>query len=358
MTLGLLSGTLSTPQRLTWSAPVQIPVAAGLAGALAGVDHDCMIIAGGTNFPVGMPWDGGKKKYYDDIYVLAHEASGGYRWLLRAGQRLPEPLAYSACVTSETGIVCVGGENERGPSKKVWRMIWDAGQVKIERLPDLPLALTNASATVLDGLVYVAGGETHGGVSDGFYCLENMGWRALSSLPKALSHAVLSAGPGRIYLAGGRCRKPDGISELSAAVYYYDVADQLWVERPSLPYPLSAGTGMVYRDKLYLFGGDRGEVFHRTEELIAAIQAEKDIIHKRELIMQKTALQQTHPGFSKEVLMYDDGQDKWIAWGHIPFPSPVTTTVFRWKDRFVIPGGEVRAGVRTSQILIATFEHE
>ncbi|HVW61039.1 MAG TPA: hypothetical protein VHC48_13410 [Puia sp.] len=358
---GLLSRELSMPPdpRFTWSSPAQIPVTAGLAGALAGVGHDCVLIAGGTNFPKGMPWEGGKKKYYDGIYVLTRHPLKGYEWLVRGDQHLPEPMAYSACVTTEKGVVCVGGENEHGPSKKVWRMIWDGTRVRVEPLPDLPLPLTNASAGMLNGHIYVAGGETAANVSDKFYYLEDLAWRPLQPLPKPLSHAVLAGSHGHLYLAGGRKKDPDGISDLSSAVYSYDPVTNNWSQRQSLPYPLSAGTGiMTDNDKLFLFGGDKGETFHRTEELIVAIAAEKDPGRKQELIRQKTALQQTHPGFSKEILMYDILKDRWSVAGDIPFPSPVTTTVFQWGDRIVIPGGEIRAGVRTSQILMAVIKDE
>lgn len=358
---GLLSRGLSMPpdRGFTWSSPAQIPVAAGLAGALAGVDHDCVLIAGGTNFPGGMPWEGGNKKYYDGIYVLTHHASKGYEWLVKGDQHLPEPVAYSACVTTGKGVACVGGENEHGPSKKVWRMIWDGAHVRVEPLPDLPLALSNASAGMLNGYIYVAGGESATGVSDRFYYLRDLAWQPLHPLPKPLSHAVLTSSPGRLYLAGGRRKDPDGISDLSSAVYCYDPATDNWSQRKSLPYPLSAGTGIMTDDnKLFLFGGDKGETFHRTEELIVAIAAEKDPGRKQELLQQKAVLQQTHPGFSKEILMYDILKDRWSVAGVIPFPSPVTTTLFQWGDRIVIPGGEIRAGVRTSQILMAVTKDE
>src|SRR5437868_12272625 len=42
----------------------------GLAGVIAGVDHGVLIVGGGSNFPENMPWLGGKKKYYEDVYVF------------------------------------------------------------------------------------------------------------------------------------------------------------------------------------------------------------------------------------------------------------------------------------------------
>jgi N-acetylneuraminate epimerase len=337
-----------------WSAPAHIPTPLGLAGVLAGVDHDCMLLAGGTNFPGGMPWEGGKKIYYDDIYILRKDARG-FGWVATGKYRLPAAIAYCASVTTPQGVVSIGGENEAGLSTRVLLMRWDAGEKKviIARLPDLPVALTNASAALLHDRIYVAGGETISGVSDGFYCLEDTGWRVLPSLPKPLSHAVLTAGEAGIYLIGGRKKNRDGISELSSSVYVYGVGDDRWLERQPLPYALSAGTGLAYEEGVLLFGGDKGTVFHQTEKLIAAIAAEKDIVRRDALVLQKSRLQAMHPGFSRDILMYDARKDQWVVTGVIPFPPPVTTTAFRWADKIVIPGGEIRAGIRTSQILIA-----
>ena len=59
-----------------------------------------------------------------------------------------------------------------------------------------------------------------------------------------------------------------------------------------MPYALSAGTGILYdANNIILFGGDKGTVFHKTETLIAAINAEKDEVKKQELIKQKNKLQ-------------------------------------------------------------------
>ena len=34
----------------------------GVAGAFSGVHNGAMVVAGGANFPNGMPWEGGKKQ--------------------------------------------------------------------------------------------------------------------------------------------------------------------------------------------------------------------------------------------------------------------------------------------------------
>ena len=67
---------------LQWNVAAELPVAAngakalGVAGAVAGVYKNKLIVAGGANFPAAMPWLGGKKKYEDALYVYAKKGKG------------------------------------------------------------------------------------------------------------------------------------------------------------------------------------------------------------------------------------------------------------------------------------------
>jgi N-acetylneuraminic acid mutarotase len=64
-------------------------------------------------------------------------------------------------------------------------------------------------------------------------------------------------------------------------------------------------------------------------------------------------LQASHPGFSKEILLYNTIKDEWTANGIIPYETPVTTTAFLFGNEVLLPCGEIKAGVRTPSILAA-----
>ena len=124
-----------------------------------------------------------------------------------------------------------------------------------------------------------------------------------------------------------------------------------------MPYAMSAGTGMAVGDhSILLFGGDKGETFHKTEELIAAINNENNAAIKEELIKKKTIVQSTHPGFSKEILLYNAMANEWTMVDSIPFDVPVTTVAIQHKNKIIIPSGEIKAGVRTPQILVGSID--
>jgi cyclically-permuted mutarotase family protein len=344
--------------------PVDNMPAIGVAGPVTGVHRHMLIVGGGANFPDSMPWLGGKKKYQHAVYIFAQAPDQSI--VHHKTCFFPFNIAYSASVSTDEGVIFVGGENENGISNKAGSIQWDHQRDTIEynALPDLPQAITNAAATVHDHSIFVVGGETERGPSDHFYRLDlnnkQAGWQALPAAPKKVSHAVLlvqfKQGKPFIYLAGGRKKTNNGISELYNSLYEYDLYRQAWTERKPLPYALSAGTGLSAAEKyLIFFGGDKGETFHKSEMINAAIAKEQDEVKREQLAREKIHIQSTHTGFSNEILVYNVLSDHWSVAGHIPFQTPVTTTAVIWNDLVTIPSGEIKAGVRTKQILVAAF---
>lgn len=356
---------------IQWSLSVRLPplpgqtTAWGFAGPVSGIHHNVLLVAGGANFPEGKPWEGGKKKYYAEGFVMKRAQKDSL--LLHKTFSLPYSLAYAACISTPTGIVCAGGENPDGVSSKVIQLQWNetADSVVIKKLPDLPLPLSNAGITAHDNIIYLAGGENSDSTSRGFYKLDitdpGARWNTLPNLPHAVSHAVVvvqsANGNPFIYMLGGRKKNSNGISDIYATAYAFDLKVKEWKEVKSLPYSLCAGTGIAAgKNEILLFGGDRGETFHETEVLIAAINSATDTAQKQDLIRQKNQLQAAHPGFSKEVLVYNTTTNSWTKTDPLPFESPVTTTAVLWNNEVIIPNGEIRAGVRTPAIWMGKLQ--
>jgi len=336
----------------------------GFAGATAGYHKDHLIVAGGANFADKMPWEGGKKKYTANIVV--HKKLPNNLQLIDKSFSLPTPLAYAASCTTPIGVFYGGGENEQGVQSKAALLQWDNQQssLTIQSLPNLPIAITNASAVCLQQIVYVAGGEMASGVSDKLFSLDlsqiEWGWKELPSIPHPVSHAVLIAATihkqTSLFICGGRMKTPSGISQLYNEVYQFQVSSSKWILVSSLPTTLSAGIGFFLPpNKLVLIGGDQGTLFHQTELWLNAIQQEKNDSVKQKIIQQKNTLQQTHPGFSKEVLITEYPALAWKVGNTLPFPAPVTTSLVPISGGYLIPSGEIRPGVRTPQIISLTL---
>lgn len=352
--------------RLEWRIAGALPTvddraALGVAGPIAGVHNEVLLVGGGANFPDGMPWAGGKKAYHNEIN--AYQKRGDSLLHVKT-TKLTFKLAYATSCTTPEGVVVAGGENENGLRDDVFLLQWNSekNDINISSLPSLPFALTNGSAVFFDHRIYLAGGERGTDVSNGFFYLDlnntAAGWKGLPPLPKPLSNAVMVVQSNEendcIYLIGGRKRNLNDTSTLYASVLQFDFKTKQWTEKKPLPYPLSAGTGAVYGSQyILLFGGDAGETFHKTEALIAAINKTQDETKKKTLNEEKAAVQSSHPGFCRQVFLYNTAKDRWQKLDCIPYPVPVTTTAVKWGADLFIPSGEIKAGVRSPYILSA-----
>ncbi|MBE9463626.1 sodium/solute symporter [Dyadobacter subterraneus] len=345
----------------------------GVAGAFAGTHKDVLIVAGGANFPNGMPWEGGKKVYQDAIYVLK-KSKDSYQWITSKTTHLKEKTAYGASVSMPDGIVCLGGEQQTGISKKAFLMQWDASKNDIifKDLPDLPVAMANAGATGIGNIIYIAGGENNGKASDGFYALDlskpGPEWEILPSVPAAMSHSVVvSQNNGKhslIYVLGGRSATASGISELHSTAFSYDPLNRKWQKLSDISdgqtvTTWSAGTGVANgASYIILIGGDKGDVFHQIEKYNANIAKAETPELKQKLQAEKVALLTFHKGFSKDVYLYNTITDAWARIGEVSGPAQVTTTAVKWCNDIFIPSGEIRPGVRSAVITKGTIRHK
>src|SRR6188508_1103593 len=117
--LSLLSLLVTNPilaqkkYNFRWSIAANLPVnqklgkQPGVAGPFAGFINGELIIAGGCNFPDSMPWQGGKKVYWNDIYIMHINKKGKYSWVNNGEYKLKEKVAYGASVQMKVGIVCI-----------------------------------------------------------------------------------------------------------------------------------------------------------------------------------------------------------------------------------------------------------
>lgn len=354
-----------TDLNLHWEIASQLPadsgqmISLGVAGPVTGLCENRLLVAGGANFPDGMPWEGGAKKYHDRLFIYLQKRQK----LILTGTtgKLPEPVAYAANCTLPEGLLYAGGENGKGVTDKVWLIRSDKKEkLSFTALPSLPVAVSNAAITLQDHTVYLAGGENNQQAFAQLLSLnlENIeaGWKKLADIPQPVSHAVFTAldnnGKPMLYLAGGRRKNSNGISTIYNNLWVYDINTNQWEEKASLPYSLCAGTG-IQQDKhrILLFGGDKGIVFNKAEALIAAIAKESDPEKKKALTTEKNYLQANHPGFSREIHLYDSEENEWTILAQLPYETPVTTTAVKGKFGILIPSGEIKAGVRTPGIL-------
>ena len=99
------------------------------------------------------------KVFYNAVYALR-----GKQWT-KIGE-LPHALAYGVSITTQEGIVCLGGNDGKHSSDKVFLLKTKGTsqkEVTTTSLPALPLPLDNfAGAAAPDGTIYIAGGQSNG----------------------------------------------------------------------------------------------------------------------------------------------------------------------------------------------------
>ena len=369
----IAKGSIAEGFKLNWEVLTQIPPAKGqswqpgLAGAFVGAHKDVLIIAGGANFPDGPAWEGGAKAYHSDIYVL-EKINEEYVWFDQQTFSLPSNLAYGSAVSTEAGILCIGGMDGRKPSDLVFLIKWNPSQknIEIEDLPVLPRALANLSSGKIKDHIYVAGSDEQSGQK--YFWRINIkalakGWEALPSWPgKARTHAVgIVQNNGEVdcfYLLKGRFRQANGVSELFSDGFCYNPQRNTWsaignrsrAEKDD--FNISAATALaIGANNIFVFGGAEGIILNKIENLNAVIAKEPD--EQKSLLLKQTrdSLMRDHDGFSRSIWSFHTITETWAKIGDLPSGSQVTTQAISWKGQIIIPSGEISPCVRTPDIL-------
>jgi hypothetical protein len=293
-----------------------------------------LVVAGGT-FWSKPKWEGGEKRWTQAIYTLG---PGETEW--RRSGDLPDPIAYGGAVSTNEGVVCIGGQRLAAASGLVHLLYWDGSRIRCRRLADLPDPRMMLAAAPMGGSVVALGGQsspTATVASSEAWVLEavNGDWARARWQP-----APPIPGYGRILPGIAGCRdkvcvvsgaalseKPHG----GASRTYLRDGFRLrhgtgWARLPDLPAPVVAAPACCDANGRFLvFGGDDGALGDKAAELGPR-----------------------HPGFRRTILRLEDGG--WREAGSLP-ESLVTSGAVSWLGSVVIPGGENLPGTRTARVL-------
>jgi N-acetylneuraminate epimerase len=314
-----------------WHSLAPLPDKEGFAGSFAGVSHGALLVAGGANFPGRKPWEGGEKIWHELVYALE-----GPRGSWKVIGRLPRPLGYGVSVSHGGGVVCVGGGGAVENSAEAFRLVWRGGELTTTRLPPLPRPVANACGALVGDRLYVAGGQER---PDARAALRRAWWIDLSAAERDWTEVEPWPGPARMLAVAAGC---DGAFWVAGGVdlvaggdgqavrtylrdaYRYDPG-RGWTRVADLPCPVAAAPSPAPGDGkgFYILGGDDG-----AQIGVAPGQ---------------------HRGFRTGILRYDLATETWQPAGMLPAPR-VTVPCVRWGTSWVVPGGEVRPGVRSPEV--------
>ncbi|MHC4799346.1 MAG: sodium:solute symporter family protein, partial [Planctomycetota bacterium] len=344
------------PTVIEWSQLPSLPNPIGFAGPFVGVSNDALIVAGGANFPDGPSWEGYPKVWHDEVFILT-EPEG--KWA--TGYKLHRPLGYGVSLTWNNRVVCLGGSDRDRHYGEAFMLYWAGNKLETIALPPMPKSCAFSAGVLVNDIIYVAGGQETPSSTEAlrnFWALDlsvaarNMKWEKLESWPgKARILPVMATQEGAVFLISGArlYNGADGEAtrEFLTDCYRYNPQSKRWKRIADAPRPIVAAPNPgipLGHAHILLLSGDDGENFFRAAEL-------KD----------------KHPGFAPELFVYHTVTNTWTKMGEFPkrIPSdlgkyrnagtwpPVTTTITRWKGRYVVPTGEARPGVRTPNVFWA-----
>lgn len=332
----------------------------GYAGMLGGVNNGTLLAAGGANFPDGLPWEGGKKVWSKDIYILEND-----QWRL-SQKELPIPLAYSASVSTENGILCIGGDNEEFTSDRVFLLSYNSTtkDVDISEYPILPEPLAYTSAVVNDDFVYVVGGKNSERTTNSFYRLnlkEKKKWEKLTDfpgLPRAVHCTAVqeTSANKKLFVIGGRNQIAGQKSQTLTNYLSYNFKEQKWQDEGNISIDgkplvlMGASAETMGSMHIMVFGGSNEVLFDELETISLELGNTHNGSIKDTLIRKRNNILNNHPGFSKDILAYNTITKKWFVYDSLTEVIPVTALSFKDNDEFVIVSGEVSPGIRTPQV--------
>ena len=346
----------------------------GLAGPYTGIDDNVLIVAGGANFPEKLPWEGGIKTYYDEIFILKKKADGTVQWEV-ASTKIPFAAGYGGAISTNNGLFCFGGNTSSTNISNTWFIdyIPETGEIEISQGPDLPRPLTNFAFSKVDNSIYVAGGisDFSGESTNSFYKLSLVGdspkdwkWELLPSWdgdPRAFSVGASQSNglENCFYLFSGRNISANGDWDVLFDAHVFNPTTNKWQvisNGKNQEFKVMAGTAFPLGASSIIFtSGSDGNlaieeigIKKKIEQLENQLANGEDVGEMIELArMELTDHLNNHPGFGNNIYGYNTISKEFYRVGEMPQTGQVTTTAVNWGGDIIVPTGEIRPGVRT-----------
>ena len=228
--------------------------------------------------------DAGGVAVADDLYVVGGKGSSGhstaaYRYETSSDTwtriaDLPGVGVENPAITTADGkVLVIGGST--GPFSGAVASGWsyDPATDTWQALPDMPTARGGATAQVLDGAVYVAGGMTDDGASTTVVERLDLAagtWSTAPALTVARDNPGSAVVDDVLYVFGGRTRLAGGQSPAPTlgSVEAFDPSTGTWQDRAPLPTPRRTMATGVVDGRVVLSGGEAqadGSPFDTTE---------------------------------------------------------------------------------------------
>ncbi len=355
-------------------APLAVGGGQGVSAPFAGSVGNALLVAGGCNFPDVPAAEGGTKKFYKGIYLLAHPENSESQW--QEVGTLTMPLAYGVGVTLPDGVACIGGTDGAKSYATVTLLQYTNGQLQQKALPSLPVALDNMGGAYGGGYIYVAGGQSNAEPSYAAFRLQYPGgenWERLPDIPGAARiqpvGVVQNAHLGPCFYLIGGYSLPQGVVE--GVVHHsglrFDQQTNKWSQTSDImPYgkrqavigAAGVASGCAH---VVISGGVNADIFgaalNRNAYLLQAKQDGDSLLVKN--LEREAATYMFHPAewydFNQELLIYHTITDTWVVESRSPLMARAGAAMIPYGGEWYVVDGETKPGVRSADVTAVTM---
>jgi len=294
-------------------------------------------MAGGCNFPEIPAAEGGKKHYYRGIYVAELNEGTELHW--KQVGWLPAPAAYGVSVTTDDGIICIGGNNEKESLRSVFKIRLRGGKAIIEPLPSLPVPMDNFTGSLWGNRIDIYADTT-------WYSLElnalQQGWKQQRTFNVRRVQPVSGHYQGEFCVWGGFSPKD---ANQKASLSLNGMALGKETRRRATP---------VTRQYQSVFLGG-GAAVNVSENVIVALGGVNKSIFLNALNNPAPDYMTHEPSwyqFNTNVFLYDG---YWRIMGQSEHTARAGATVVCHQGKVYVIGGELKPGIRVPEVCRLTL---
>lgn len=339
------------------------PIPNGVSAPYIGVHNNQLIVAGGCNFPDKPVTEGGKKLFYKEVYTLDLSREGS-EW--KKCSPLPFCAAYGGTITTENGVICIGGQNEETVFSEVYLIRFDSvsNNINYTQLPSLPKGIFNMGATILKNKIYVGGGASN---KSELYILDldkpETGWNKLNvPLRYERQQSLLIGQYNELLLCGGY---DENEAKVHTDILQFNFKKNCWEEYidtiPEIKTLVGASVVNWGTEEILVLGGVN---YQRFVSALTRIQETQKAMKENnaqliDSLKQKGKEYMLHSPewyrFNSELLKFNLKTNNWRSLGKDECMTRAGAGIALWKNKLFVVCGELKPGVRTAEVNCLTL---
>lgn len=356
-----LSCTNQTSENVNqWETVGKLPVpqgfeeSIGVAAAYAEFIGDYLVVAGGANFPYELLVDGGKKEFYNDIFVFEINEDNTLKQI--GSGMLPKKLAGGASIIVGEEMYIIGGENIDGESDSIYLITLKGATPVVSEVARLPFTWAMGAAVMQDNILYLFAGRNNKKAVSRTWAF-NMDTKAIKELTPMPAEARVQmpyvTKDRKVYIF-------NGLGNLTLIDnYVYDIASDTWTQLSDTKlnnkgFTVAGGAAILLaEDSILVLGGVNQGIFDNALTQMRSLQGEELKVFNK----QYQSMSPEEFKFSREKMVYNISQNKWTSLGKLPFNGGAGPFPLLRKGNTVWHiSGEIKAGVRQPEIRVGLIQ--